>query len=115
MRIAIGIALFIAALFCITGSIPNILSDVIVRPEFVLAYVIGLGLLYASSREFHKQYFTFVIGLAALIAGLHIFLIFYLLGRKDNVGILIGCIYILIAFLMALIFFRNSRIKRISD
>jgi FtsH-binding integral membrane protein len=111
MRKAIGIALFIASLFCITGAIPNILSEVVTRPrpEFVVGYVIGLGLLFASSRMFEKRYTTLVFGIAALIAGLHVFFFLYVVGQKGGFGIFLGCIYIMIAIAMTGVFIHNRR------
>jgi hypothetical protein len=116
MRKAIGIVLFIAALFCITGVIPNILSEVVTRPrpEFVVGYAIGLGLLFAASRIFEKRYSALVFGIAALIAGLHMFFFLYVVGRKDGFGIFLGCIYIMLAIAMTVVFVRNRRKDKLS-
>ena len=117
MRKVIGIVLFIAALFCITGGNPYFVTNMI-NAQILGGYAFGLILLIVSSRMFEKQYFTIVIGLATFISGLHLLVFVHIinLSSDDNIkGVLLGCAFIAVGASMILIFIRKRKKLIIAD
>jgi len=116
MKKAIGILVFIGSIFFITGGHPYFVINKI-RGDIVVGYAIGLLLLYLSSRLIGKQYLTLIIGVAGLLAGVHLILFISIVDLSSQhklIGMLFSGVLIVIGVVMNIFFIQKRRKARMN-